>query len=300
MKKTAIFKFMTLMVAISLLTFSCKEDEPKPVTGEALFSYVADGLTVTFTNTSTVSGTVTYAWDFGDSETSTEKNPVHTYASKGEYTVKLAVKDETGKNHTVETKVTVDRKALVSMTDNTASDWDAVTGDNFVVTLGDESGVVQALKFDYDADYLYFMVKFEGALIDSSILNVMIDTDVDTTTGFYTWVWNEMGVDMLMQGQVSLGENASFDVFNHIGEDHGWGWDPLELQAGYYVLGGAYEDGGSVTYEIGLSREKIAALGVDQLKIGVYIADKTWHEIGFAPDASSEGNPQSGFILNMN
>jgi hypothetical protein len=43
--------------------------------------------TVTFNNTST--NAATYLWDFGDGESSTLKNPIHTYADLGTYTVKL-------------------------------------------------------------------------------------------------------------------------------------------------------------------------------------------------------------------
>ncbi|MGB9724421.1 MAG: PKD domain-containing protein [Chloroflexia bacterium] len=42
---------------------------------------------VTFTNTT--SGGTSFLWDFGDGTTSTETNPVHTYASGGFYTVTL-------------------------------------------------------------------------------------------------------------------------------------------------------------------------------------------------------------------
>ncbi len=44
-------------------------------------------LEVTFTNTS--ENAITYNWDFGDGETSSEESPVHTYANAGNYTVKL-------------------------------------------------------------------------------------------------------------------------------------------------------------------------------------------------------------------
>ena len=57
---------------------------PKPT---ASFTASTAGLTVTFTNTS-VNGT-TYSWDFGDGGTSTEQNPVHTYASGGADPVNL-------------------------------------------------------------------------------------------------------------------------------------------------------------------------------------------------------------------
>ena len=45
-------------------------------------------LNVAFTNTTTGSAT-TWAWDFGDGETSTLKNPGHSYSAPGTYTVKL-------------------------------------------------------------------------------------------------------------------------------------------------------------------------------------------------------------------
>lgn len=59
-----------------------------------LFTVKIDEKSVVFTNSSTVSGAedVTYNWDFGDGSTSTDKNPVHTYATEGTYKVVLRVK----------------------------------------------------------------------------------------------------------------------------------------------------------------------------------------------------------------
>lgn len=63
----------------------------------ANFSYRVSntGLTVTFTNTSTdaIDG---FEWDFGDGNTSTEENPVHTYADFGSYTATLIAKSSCG------------------------------------------------------------------------------------------------------------------------------------------------------------------------------------------------------------
>ena len=63
-------------------------------------SYSADfnDLTVSFTNNSyDRDGTVTaVSWDFGDGNTSTDANPVHTYAAYGIYTVTLTVTDDAG------------------------------------------------------------------------------------------------------------------------------------------------------------------------------------------------------------
>ncbi len=64
----------------------------------ALFtaSTVCDGSTTTFTNLSTGGGTLTYAWDFGDSNSSTDANPTHMYASDGSYAVTLTVTNDDG------------------------------------------------------------------------------------------------------------------------------------------------------------------------------------------------------------
>jgi PKD repeat protein len=56
-------------------------------------------LAVTFTDLSYFTGTaVGYTWDFGDGAGSNDKNPVHTYASPGVYTVSLTVADEKGED----------------------------------------------------------------------------------------------------------------------------------------------------------------------------------------------------------
>lgn len=58
----------------------------------ANFAYQANGPVVAFTNTS--QGGVNYMWNFGDDSTSTETNPVHTYALPGTYTVTLTALNE--------------------------------------------------------------------------------------------------------------------------------------------------------------------------------------------------------------
>ncbi|GAB4199514.1 MAG: hypothetical protein Fur0023_01920 [Bacteroidia bacterium] len=55
------------------------------------------GLTVTFHNTSSNAGGNTYwYWNFGDGNTSTVQNPVHTYAAAGQYSVTLIVGNSYG------------------------------------------------------------------------------------------------------------------------------------------------------------------------------------------------------------
>ncbi len=62
----------------------------EPATPDASFDYEATGLTVNFTDTST-GGVTGWFWEFGDGATSNERDPDHTYAVSGSYTVRLGV-----------------------------------------------------------------------------------------------------------------------------------------------------------------------------------------------------------------
>jgi serine protease len=75
----------------------------------ANFSDTINGLTVSFTDSSTDSdGTISSrSWNFGDSSTSTATNPSHTYAAGGTYSVSLTVTDNSGATNTKTQSVTV-------------------------------------------------------------------------------------------------------------------------------------------------------------------------------------------------
>lgn len=60
------------------------------------FDYTINENEVTFTNLS--SGGNAYVWDFGDGNSSTDENPVHTYGADGDYDVVLTVINECGDN----------------------------------------------------------------------------------------------------------------------------------------------------------------------------------------------------------
>ncbi len=69
-----------------------------------------DYLEYTFTNTST--DAVSYMWDFGDGNTSTEESPTHVYATHDVYTVRLEVANAAGLSASLEK--TVDIQAPVT------------------------------------------------------------------------------------------------------------------------------------------------------------------------------------------
>lgn len=87
---------------------------PGPVAPVADFSYIATGLSVSFTDMSTdANGDLSHlSWDFGDGNVSTDTNPSHVYSNSGSYTVALTASDETGLSHTTQKVVTVAETAI--------------------------------------------------------------------------------------------------------------------------------------------------------------------------------------------
>ncbi|HIA36679.1 MAG TPA: T9SS type A sorting domain-containing protein, partial [Flavobacteriales bacterium] len=65
---------------------------PTPIAG---FSYSANGLSVVFNDSSIVTGSATYTWDFGDGSALSNQQS-YTYGASGTYNVCLAVTDSCG------------------------------------------------------------------------------------------------------------------------------------------------------------------------------------------------------------
>jgi len=77
---------------------------------KASFAVVSnEPLIANFTNTSTDSDgmIISFAWDFGDGNTSSDENVNHTYAAGGNYSVSLTVTDSDGQSETVTRSISV-------------------------------------------------------------------------------------------------------------------------------------------------------------------------------------------------
>ena len=93
MKSRKSFSFLFLVVLLTAVVFSCDESLPeaiygtKPVAAFTATQSQSDIYTWSFTNSST--GAVSYNWDFGDGNGSSEANPSHTFSSAGQFAVTL-------------------------------------------------------------------------------------------------------------------------------------------------------------------------------------------------------------------
>lgn len=134
MKKNT-FLILTIVALITAMAISCKKT---PAPTAEIFASI-DGYTVTFNPT--VTDVSSYAWNFGDGETSTEVKPEHTYAVSGTYTVTLVVKGEGG-----EATATKDITIAASLLEMLTGGESAASGKTWVLdrsyTVGDGGGPV--------------------------------------------------------------------------------------------------------------------------------------------------------------
>lgn len=113
-------------------------DPPANEPPSASFTYSCDGLTCSFTDTSTDNDgdVVSWSWEFGNGTTSAEQHPDHTFSENGSYTVTLTVTDDDDATDTTSQTVTVSsdtsggEEDLVGSSVNNGSTWTAVVTDN--------------------------------------------------------------------------------------------------------------------------------------------------------------------------
>lgn len=96
--KKSFYPILAGLAALAIASCQGKAnvDDPSKVekAPTADFEWTVSGFEVSFTDKS--ENATSYKWDFGDGEDSKEASPKHTYASAGEYTVKLTVANSEG------------------------------------------------------------------------------------------------------------------------------------------------------------------------------------------------------------
>lgn len=144
-------------------------------------------LTVSFVNSSTGNGSLTYLWYFGDDSTSSLLNPSHTYLDSGLFDVALVVTDQNGCKDSVmmiDQVIISDVVASFTMSDDTVCPGQQViftstslNGQTFNWTFGDGTGTSTASTPGYSyASAGNFII----TLIATGPLGACFDTITDT------------------------------------------------------------------------------------------------------------------------
>ena len=187
---------------------TCGEGNAANTTPVSDFSYICLDLTCEFTDESTDSdGSIANRqWSFGDTATSTEQNPSHTFLGAGTYTVSLTVTDDDGATSSSSQQVTVSDATpvnqppeagfsascvdLVCDFTNTSSDPDG-DGLTFLWEFGDgTSSAAVSPSHTYSAGGVYTvtLTASDGTDTDVATTNVTVTqpaTSTDITAAVY-------------------------------------------------------------------------------------------------------------------
>lgn len=280
MKPNNSCSYIFLTLCIVMLSASCKKEDKTPE-ADIFYSFVISGTDVVFTNETT--GAVSYKWDFGDGQSSTEENPTHTYPGKGKYVATLFATNSAGTTTEGSTVLHIAKASSVKLDDNSFSDWDTVATNAYTSTAG--GGIARKIKLDYDANNVYVYFEIASTKANGDIYDFYLDTDNDASTGYATGLFPEAGFDVLLEGTMLDGW---FDPFYHNGDQDAFAFDVQSISE-FYKVGYVEETGGLVKVEASISRSKLKGLAATKgLKVGITVTKNDWSEtLGTLPDANT-------------
>jgi hypothetical protein len=279
MKKFKYILSCLLLTGLAMGFQACKKNPELPVK-DVVFTVAVKSYTVTFTNTTT--DAKSFRWDFGDTTSSTETSPVHTYKSKGKHVVTLYATLNNGNVISGSTIVHVSKSSPILLNDNTLADWDTIS--NVVIPASAAlGGVVQEAKFDYDSQNIYVYMKLAVNPADQNIFDFYIDSDNNALTGLTTGSIPGGGYDFLLEGMLIYPQGSTpFTQYQHIGDQSAFSFNALSI-AGFFTLGTVQEVNGVTMFEMALSRSKISGLTGSGCKIGIIVSTSGYSPIGYLP-----------------
>lgn len=276
--------YRILFVLPILLVFAaCKKDSGSGL--KAVFSYVADGYKVNFTNFS--SNAKSYVWVFGDNsgDSATSRSPQHIFTAKGDYLVTLTA------SNGVETDSFTDTVTIVGpniKVDNDLTDWQYV---GYTYSLPEDvPGSLRAVKTFASSTDIFFYMEGTGDM-SLSLFDLYIDADNNAATGYTIGSYPAgSGADFLLEGP--SGTPSWGSVFAHSGGPNDFAFTPVATFDDAMFFGGLTTVAGKTVMEFSIKK---SALGVTSGKINFAITELTsgWAEMGKLP---AGGTPEAKMI----
>ena len=257
------------IVAAILPNLSCKKENNASGV-KAVFSYVADGFKVNFTDYST--NAKEYLWEFGDTGTSTLANPIHVYTSKGEFLAKLTVTNGQESSTFIDTVFIAGPNIKI---DGDFTDWTYV--DYTDVAEAGSGGTLLGVKTFASGGNLNFYLEGTDDF-NLAVMDMYIDADNNPATGFQFWAYPAAsGAEYLFEGSVPGGWG---DVLIHTGGDNdGWSWDAVSDFETMVKFSEIKSADGKKAIEFSIKKEGLGVLK-NYVNFAIQESDDGWSNIG--------------------
>ncbi len=273
MKKNRLVFGTLAFFAVALIAVSCGD----PIMPSPDFDYAIDDKTVTFTNTSM--DATSYSWDFDDESTAvTTENATHTYASYGDYDVRLTATNDEGEE-IKKTTISVVREWPTIAIDGAFTDWADVEA--LYTGYGTASGALTEIKMTSDAaaSKLYFYVKGD---LTNPVMSVWINADGDTATGWQMHGWLGNGAEY--QFEYEMGEWCALYTYG-ADQDQDWPWETEITDETNGAITMESDIIGDAEIEFAIESSLMVAPAMSNEMIGVFfnIMDTEWEAVGTLP-----------------
>jgi len=280
-------KKIIIYITSAILTLpaihSCKKSGDGGSGTKAVFSYVADGFNVNFTNFS--KNASEFSWDFNDgsNETSTKKSPQHIFKSKGDFLVTLTAKQGSATSTFTDTVSIIGPNIKI---DGDFTDWQYV--DYSFTNTDPAGGNLLAIKTFASSTDVFFLL--EGTPdMKFEIIDMYIDADNKPNTGFTTGSWPlGSGADFLIEGSLVGGWGS---LYEHTGDPLSFSFNPLYDISDVMYYSAIKTVSGKNIIEFSIKKDK---LGTTKGFINYAIVESTsgYAQVGAIP---ANGTASSGF-----
>ncbi len=307
---------LSLVVAVLSAPFfmACQEELPERITlnlPQADFSFTTHDLTVVFTDKS--QNVVSYFWNFGDGNTSTEQNPTHIYAKGGKYVVELTVTGERGKTNSKKENLTFeggeepDPIDEVNITvDGDFSDWDEVPETMLAIATLDATKTelvsLKELKMCANETFIFLYLRMDSE--NANAMDLYLNIDGEEENGYNGWMWDKLNADYMMQGFYADKYDMRLAQYDE-GKGGGWGWltpNIVETGSGLLTISDMKTvEGTIIEFEGRIVREMIPNLGKNLL-VSMGHSGKpggAWDTSGGLPTVPSTGDKNKSLLVKL-
>ena len=179
------------------MDWNCSFSSAPPVTSFSYSDSISCNQTIYFSDLST-NGPTSWNWDFGDGNSSTLQNPIHTYLNSGEYTVKLVTSNAFG----IDSVIVYDAINILDLNLQAFGDSSCVSS-SFILNATSNSGTVS-----WYSDPTLQILLDTGLVLTTPVLS--------NTTSYYAQSVFEFGSSFGGEPDNTFGNGGYFNGNQHL------------------------------------------------------------------------------------